>query len=46
MMVTKDAEGRTIVSTNPANVESCSVCHGPGGIADLQVEHHIPTTAN
>jgi OmcA/MtrC family decaheme c-type cytochrome len=46
--VTKDAEGRTILSTNPAAVESCSVCHGPGGIADLQVVHHIPppTTAN
>jgi cytochrome c553 len=44
--IMKDAEGRTILSTNPAAVESCSVCHGPGGIADLQVVHHIPTTAN
>jgi cytochrome c553 len=42
--VTKDAEGRTILSTNPANVESCSVCHGAGAIADLQVVHHIPAT--
>jgi OmcA/MtrC family decaheme c-type cytochrome len=44
--VLKDAEGRTILSTNPANVESCSVCHGPGAVADLQVAHHIPTTAD
>jgi OmcA/MtrC family decaheme c-type cytochrome len=44
--VTKDAEGRTILSNNPANVESCSVCHGPGAIADLQVVHHIPASAN
>jgi len=42
--VAKDAEGRTILSTNPANVESCSVCHGAGGIADLKVVHQIPAT--
>jgi OmcA/MtrC family decaheme c-type cytochrome len=42
--VTKDAEGRTILSTNPANLESCSVCHGAGGIADLAVVHHLPAT--
>jgi OmcA/MtrC family decaheme c-type cytochrome len=42
--VSKDAEGRTILSTNPGNQESCSVCHGPGGVADLQVAHHIPAT--
>jgi len=40
--VTKDAEGRTILSTNPANLESCSVCHGAGAVADLAVVHHIP----
>ncbi len=44
--VLKDAEGRTILSTNPANVESCGVCHGPGAVADLQVAHHIPATAD
>ena len=42
--VTKDAEGRTILSTNPANLESCSVCHSAGGIADLAVVHHLPAT--
>ena len=44
--IAKDAEGRTILSTNPANVETCSVCHGAGGVADVKVVHNIPTTAN
>ena len=44
--VMKDAEGMTILSTNPANVETCSICHGPGGVADVKVVHNIPTTAN
>jgi OmcA/MtrC family decaheme c-type cytochrome len=44
--VRKDAEGRTIASTNPASVETCSICHGPGGVADVKVVHDIPTTAN
>jgi OmcA/MtrC family decaheme c-type cytochrome len=44
--VTKDAEGRTILSTNPAYVETCSVCHGAGGVADVGVVHNIPATAN
>jgi OmcA/MtrC family decaheme c-type cytochrome len=44
--VTKDAEGRTILSTNPANVETCSVCHGAGGVADVRVVHNIPATAD
>ncbi len=39
--LSKDAEGRTILG-GPASRESCSVCHGPGGIADLQVVHHVP----
>ncbi len=39
--VAKDAEGRTIPSSS-GNLETCSVCHGPGGVADLQVVHHIP----
>ncbi|MGO9928957.1 MAG: OmcA/MtrC family decaheme c-type cytochrome, partial [Mycobacterium sp.] len=37
----KDAEGRTILG-GPASLESCGVCHGPGGVADLQVVHHLP----
>ena len=44
--VTKDAEGRTILSTNPANVETCAVCHGAGGVADVRVVHNIPATAD
>jgi len=44
--VAKDAEGRTIQSANPANVETCSVCHGAGGVADVRVVHNIPVTAN
>jgi OmcA/MtrC family decaheme c-type cytochrome len=39
--VKKDAEGRTIPG-GPASLESCSVCHGPGGIEDLRVAHHLP----
>jgi cytochrome c553 len=46
LTVAKDAEGRTILGTNPAKVESCSVCHGPGGIADVAVAHHLPATSN
>ena len=44
--VTKDAEGRTILSTDPAAVETCSICHGAGGVADVKVVHNIPTLAN
>ena len=40
--VAKDAEGRTIPSPNPANAETCSVCHGAGGVADVKVVHNIP----
>jgi OmcA/MtrC family decaheme c-type cytochrome len=46
LAVLKDAEGRTILGTNPAKVESCTVCHGPGGIADVAVAHHLPATSN
>ncbi len=42
--VMKDAEGRTIPG-GAASMESCSVCHGPGGVADLQVVHQIPASA-
>jgi len=45
-MVTKDAEGRTIPNPNPANAETCSVCHGAGGVADVMVVHDIPATAD
>jgi OmcA/MtrC family decaheme c-type cytochrome len=44
--VTKDAEGRTIPSSNPANLETCAVCHGAGGVADVRVVHNVPETAN
>jgi OmcA/MtrC family decaheme c-type cytochrome len=44
--VTKDAEGRTILSSIPADVETCSVCHGAGGVADVRVVHNIPATAD
>jgi OmcA/MtrC family decaheme c-type cytochrome len=45
-IVTKDAEGRTILSPIPADTETCSVCHAAGGIADVRVVHNIPATAN
>jgi OmcA/MtrC family decaheme c-type cytochrome len=44
--VTKDAEGRTILSTIPANIETCGICHGAGGVADVKVVHNIPDTAD
>jgi OmcA/MtrC family decaheme c-type cytochrome len=44
--VAKDAEGRTIPGTTPANTETCGVCHGAGGVADVRVVHNIPVTAN
>ncbi len=44
--VTKDAEGRSIPSTLAANVETCMVCHGAGGVADVRVVHKLPTTAD
>jgi OmcA/MtrC family decaheme c-type cytochrome len=44
MTVTKDAEGRTILGTSPAAVETCAVCHGPGGVADVMVVHGIPAS--
>ncbi|MGA2840747.1 MAG: OmcA/MtrC family decaheme c-type cytochrome [Steroidobacteraceae bacterium] len=42
LTVAKDTEGRTILSAVPANIETCSVCHGTGGVADVQVVHHVP----
>jgi len=44
--VTKDAEGRTILSSVAANIETCSVCHGAGAVADVAVVHNIPATAD
>lgn len=44
--VTKDAEGRTIPSSNPATTETCAVCHGPGAVADVGVVHGVPTTSS
>ncbi len=43
--VLKDAEGRTILSANPANIETCGICHGAGGVADVRVVHNIPAAA-
>jgi OmcA/MtrC family decaheme c-type cytochrome len=40
--LSKDAEGRTIPNSNPANNETCSVCHGSGGVADVRVMHNVP----
>ncbi len=45
LSIAKDAEGRTIPGS-PASTESCGVCHGPGGVADVQVVHKIPATGN
>jgi OmcA/MtrC family decaheme c-type cytochrome len=42
--VAKDAEGRTIPGTTPATTETCSICHGAGGVADVQVVHNVPAT--
>jgi cytochrome c553 len=44
--VLKDAEGRTIPGATPAATETCGVCHGAGGVADVRVVHNIPVTAN
>ena len=40
--VLKDAEGRTIPSSSPATTETCAICHGAGGVADVQVVHNVP----
>jgi len=37
--VLKDAEGRTVPG---ATQETCTICHGPGAVADLAVVHNIP----
>jgi OmcA/MtrC family decaheme c-type cytochrome len=44
--VAKDAEGRSIMSANPAATETCSVCHGAGGVADVKVVHKLPATVD
>jgi len=44
--VLKDAEGRTAGGANPAYTETCALCHGPGGVADVMVVHGIPAGAN
>jgi OmcA/MtrC family decaheme c-type cytochrome len=44
--LTKDAEGRTILSSSPGSVETCAICHGAGGVADVRVVHNIPATAD
>lgn len=44
--VLKDAEGRTIASSVPTQVETCAVCHGAGGVADVTVVHNVPASSN
>jgi OmcA/MtrC family decaheme c-type cytochrome len=44
--ILKDAEGRTILSSSPGSVETCAICHGAGGVADVRVVHNIPATAD
>jgi len=46
LQVAKDAEGRSILTGNPATTETCSLCHSAGGVADVRVVHNIPATAN
>jgi OmcA/MtrC family decaheme c-type cytochrome len=43
--VLKDAEGRTIPSSTPAGTETCAICHGSGGVADVRVVHNVPAAA-
>ena len=36
----KNADG-TLNTGSVSSLESCSVCHGSGGVADVKVEHHV-----
>ena len=38
--VLKDAEGR-MIPASASGVETCAVCHGPGGVADVAKVHNV-----
>jgi OmcA/MtrC family decaheme c-type cytochrome len=39
--VLKDAEGRMIPASSLTGVETCAVCHGAGGVADVGKVHNV-----